>query len=263
MIVSKYFMFFSDFVNLEIVCKKFKGNMEKFHFNPIPLTNKTIKHFPSIETLNLWSEKDETFGNHIKSIMPKKMVFSEILKSFYRVRVFYPITYQDYLLNIKGVFMFFNVCYTQDNKNSFGKVIPQSVTSLNINCYYNDNTLKSIDIPNQVSFIGGSCFYSCQNLVRVVLPNNLRVLQPYTFCQCNSLIDINIPNRVVSIGNSCFYNCKKLESVTLGNCVTSVGQQCFYCCKNLTKINTNNSIVEIGFEAFKYCDKLEINKMLK
>ncbi|ELP84143.1 leucine rich repeat containing protein BspA family protein, partial [Entamoeba invadens IP1] len=43
MIVSKYFETIKDFIKLELVCKKFRGNMVKFHFNPIPLNWKTIR----------------------------------------------------------------------------------------------------------------------------------------------------------------------------------------------------------------------------
>ncbi|ELP83879.1 hypothetical protein EIN_438930 [Entamoeba invadens IP1] len=63
MIVSKYLKTIIDFINLELVCKKFGGNMEKFHFNPIPLNSKTLGYFPNIETLHLWDEGDENFGN--------------------------------------------------------------------------------------------------------------------------------------------------------------------------------------------------------
>ncbi|ELP88650.1 leucine rich repeat containing protein BspA family protein, partial [Entamoeba invadens IP1] len=65
MIVSKYLEFFNNtnFINLEFVCKKFGGNMEKFHFNPIPLDYKTIGYYSNIETLHLWDVKNENFKN--------------------------------------------------------------------------------------------------------------------------------------------------------------------------------------------------------
>ncbi|ELP92392.1 leucine rich repeat containing protein BspA family protein, partial [Entamoeba invadens IP1] len=66
MIVSKYFKTVEDFINLEFVCKKFNDNMEKFHYNPIPLTFKTLKYFPNIETLHLWNKDDDNFGNKFK-----------------------------------------------------------------------------------------------------------------------------------------------------------------------------------------------------
>ena len=37
MIASKYFDVIEDYINLEMAVKCFQGNMERFHFNPIPL----------------------------------------------------------------------------------------------------------------------------------------------------------------------------------------------------------------------------------
>ena len=50
-IVSKYFETITDFINLEFVTKKARDNLEKFRYNPIPLSKKTAKFFPNIETL--------------------------------------------------------------------------------------------------------------------------------------------------------------------------------------------------------------------
>ncbi|ELP91398.1 hypothetical protein EIN_154750 [Entamoeba invadens IP1] len=84
MVVSKYFATIKDFINLEFVCKKYKNNMTKFHFNPIPVNKKTIKYFPNIETLNLWRQKDETFGN---SLFGDEIPTSYCKTDFYRINV--------------------------------------------------------------------------------------------------------------------------------------------------------------------------------
>ena len=61
MIASKYFETIEDFENLEIATKKAEGNMEKFHFNPIPLTDYSRKFFTRLETLHVYGEKDNHF----------------------------------------------------------------------------------------------------------------------------------------------------------------------------------------------------------
>ena len=63
MIASKYFNCIDDFVNLEMGCKHFKGNMSKFHYNPIQLTPKTRDFFPYLQTLKRYSSIDEQFEN--------------------------------------------------------------------------------------------------------------------------------------------------------------------------------------------------------
>ncbi|ELP93743.1 hypothetical protein EIN_321660 [Entamoeba invadens IP1] len=65
MVVSQYFSTINNLIVLEMVCKKFQGNMDKFHNNPVPINKKTIKFFPKIETLNLWNCDNEVFGNDL------------------------------------------------------------------------------------------------------------------------------------------------------------------------------------------------------
>ncbi|ELP91660.1 leucine rich repeat containing protein BspA family protein, partial [Entamoeba invadens IP1] len=55
MIVSKYFNTINDFKNIEFVCKKFGNTMDKFHYNPIPVTQETLHYFTNIESLFVWS----------------------------------------------------------------------------------------------------------------------------------------------------------------------------------------------------------------
>ncbi|EDR28874.1 hypothetical protein EDI_038570 [Entamoeba dispar SAW760] len=63
MIVSMYFNDINDFINLEIGIKRFQGNMERFHFNPIPLNQYSRKLFTNIETFHIYNEKDKIFND--------------------------------------------------------------------------------------------------------------------------------------------------------------------------------------------------------
>ena len=36
-----------------------RGNMEKFHYNPISVDSKSVKLFPNVESLHLYEEEDE------------------------------------------------------------------------------------------------------------------------------------------------------------------------------------------------------------
>ena len=53
MIASRWFENIEDFINLELGCPKFRMNMEKFHYNPIPINRSTRHLFPNLETLYL------------------------------------------------------------------------------------------------------------------------------------------------------------------------------------------------------------------
>ena len=61
MVVSKYFESIDDFINMEIGIPKAKGNMSKFHYNPISLDAWSRTLFTSLETLHLYAKEDEHF----------------------------------------------------------------------------------------------------------------------------------------------------------------------------------------------------------
>ena len=66
-IASRHFETIDDFINLELCTSRFNGNMTKFHYNPIPLTNTTRELFDHLKTLYIYSPNDNLFhfGCHL------------------------------------------------------------------------------------------------------------------------------------------------------------------------------------------------------
>ena len=104
--------------------------------------------------------------------------------------------------------------YTYDGKTlcqyAVGKtdksfVIPDSVTSIGNNAFYNCDSLTSVEIPDSVTSIGNNAFYSCDSLTSVEIPDSVTSIGDGAFAYCASLTSIVIPNSVTSIGNSAFY----------------------------------------------------------
>ena len=60
-IASRYFNSLQDHINLLFVSKRFRCNMEKFHYNPISVDEETVKIFPNIQTLNIYNDNDKYF----------------------------------------------------------------------------------------------------------------------------------------------------------------------------------------------------------
>ena len=58
-IASRYFDSLDDHLNLVKVSKRMRGNMEKFHYNPISVNEESVQLFPNVETLHLYEERDE------------------------------------------------------------------------------------------------------------------------------------------------------------------------------------------------------------
>ena len=57
-IAARHFNSIDDFINLQMVIKRFRGTLEKFHYNPITLTNKTLPFFPNVQTYHLYFKHD-------------------------------------------------------------------------------------------------------------------------------------------------------------------------------------------------------------
>lgn len=108
-------------------------------------------------------------------------------------------------------------------------------------------------IPNSVTNIGDDAFYNCESLTSINIPNSVTNIGDYAFVGCESLTSINIPNSVTNIGRSAFYRCKSLNRINIQNGVTNIGKSAFSACKSLTCIKIPNSVTNIGNDAFSFC----------
>ncbi|ELP89859.1 hypothetical protein EIN_272040 [Entamoeba invadens IP1] len=254
MIVSKYFDQIHDFFTLETVCRKFMGNITKFHFNPIPLTPKTLKYFPRIETLNIWSKNEEAFMN---KVWDDSLVTPNISKvNFFRVVIWYEVDYKTSVIKKSLNFVFKNIVYGEGDRLKYGDVVPPGVATVGEDAYYGHVTLDNIKIPESVSELGECCFSNCSNLREIELPNSVIVLCGFCFQNCYKLKDIRLPLNITSIEESCFEHCALLEEIRIPSGVSKLKKKCFYGCSKLNLIEMSNCVTYIGNECFKMCRNL-------
>ena len=134
--------------------------------------------------------------------------------------------------------------------------IPESVTSIESNAFYNCSSLQSINIPNGVTSIGFSAFQNCSLLQSINIPNGVTSIENNTFNACTSLHSITIPSSVTSIGIYAFQNCSSLQSVTIPDSVTSIENRAFNACTSLQSITIPSSVTSIGTYVFGNCSSL-------
>ena len=96
--------------------------------------------------------------------------------------------------------------------------------------------ITNIAIPDSVTEIGNNAFYNCTSMTSVTIGYGVTSIGEYAFYSCESLWSITIPDSVTSIGDDAFEYCKSLTSVTIGNGVTSIGEAAFYGCTSLKEV---------------------------
>lgn len=134
--------------------------------------------------------------------------------------------------------------------------IPNSVTTIGDNAFYNCSGLTAISIPNGVTSIGDNAFYGCTGLTAISIPNGVTSIGNSVFCGCIGLTAVNIPNSVISIGQYAFASCKGLTSIIIPNSVKTIDEAAFYACSNLSSITIPSSVTSIGYRAFQNCSGL-------
>jgi len=90
-----------------------------------------------------------------------------------------------------------------------------------------DTEITNLAIPNGVTSIGNDAFWDCSGLTSVTIPNSVTRIGHYAFNRCSGLTSVTIPNSVTSIGDYAFNRCSGLTSVTIPNSVTSIGDDAF------------------------------------
>ena len=142
------------------------------------------------------------------------------------------------------------IAYRSKNKNY---EIPNSVTTIGEDAFYNCEDLTDIHISDSVTSIGNSAFSNCKYLTAIHIPDSVTSIGEDAFYNCKSLTSIHIPDSVTSIGDGAFYNCEDLTAIHISNSVTSIGNKAFYDCENLTAIHIPDSVTSIGEDAFWLC----------
>ena len=146
--------------------------------------------------------------------------------------------------------------YSDENTEITNLVIPNGVTSINNNAFYNCESFASISIPSSVTTIGENAFICSSKLNSITVNSGNTVYDSRN--SCNAIIRKSddmlllgcqktvIPSSVKGIADKAFYNSTGLKSITIPKGLTSIGRGVFWGCSGLEtiKVESGNPVYD-------------------
>ena len=186
-IASRYFTSIDDFINLEKTSRRFRGNIEKFHYNPISVTDKTIIFFPFLQTLHLYDRKDP-------------FITDEQIIGY---AIWFSMEYEEYLFWKKTINKITSkrVYYIDKNRNK-SITIPSEVNELIDTSFTNNPVLQQLTINHQIKYMTRECLLKCTFLNELLLPSNWKVCGNVIMIEDTHLRSVLLPSSIRTINKT-------------------------------------------------------------
>ena len=151
-------------------------------------------------------------------------------------------------------------------------IIPETVTAINRNAFWNCKGIKKVVITKNIVRIGYNPFASAENMYlesespEIISRDGILYDKTMTnlLCATNRAVgkSYRVPDSVKIINRGVFSGCKDLEEIDF-NGVTYIDKSSFTNCTSLKEVYIPDSVTYIGEWVFSYCtgmEKISINK---
>ena len=110
-------------------------------------------------------------------------------------------------------------------------VIPDGITTIGRQTFFNAKNITSVSIPASVTNIGDEAFRGCSSLTTITGANGLQNIGYKAFNECK-FAQFEVPTSVTSISNNAFDNCQSLSAIYIPANVTTMGSDVFLACNS-------------------------------
>ena len=100
---------------------------------------------------------------------------------------------------------------------------------------FGNTAISEITIPNSITSLGMNCFIRCASLSSVTLNDRITRISSYCFSDCPSLHHITLPSGCTAIEGGAFYN-SGLEEITFPATLREISYGAFGYCGSLSEI---------------------------
>ncbi len=112
-------------------------------------------------------------------------------------------------------------------------------------------------VPDYVTGVDANSFYDCGALKTLSLHDGVRHIGDYSFKLCYSLRELILPKEVDFFGKGVFQQCNKLKTIRLPLGTRVIDPGMFVCCESLKRLEIPASVETIDMGAFSSCRELK------
>ena len=128
--------------------------------------------------------------------------------------------------------------------------LPNGVTKIAAKAFQKVENLEKVILPETVTEIGNNAFYNALKLSTVEIPG-VEFIGEYAFAICHALNSIFLA-KVETISENAFYSCTSLSHITIGENVKTIESSAFVGCTGINTILVHAGERSIGNNAFPY-----------
>ena len=142
------------------------------------------------------------------------------------------------------------------NLNMLAVVLPNTVTAIADQAFYDTPGMTWVGMPDGVTRIGEEAFRNCMSLHLTTLPTSLTEIASYAFHTCSNITFTSLPTGLTTIYKSTFRGCTKLAISAVPSGVTVVQENSFQSCTTITQMEFPANLDKLHTDVFRYCSGL-------